>query len=231
MRVLIVDDERHARNRLRRLLSEYPLEIVDEASNGKEALLKISQHNPDFIFLDIQMPGLSGLEVAKSIGLGQQKIIFVTAFDHYALEAFDTNVLDYLVKPIESSRLLQTISKMGLEKEGRLEVQFGKTTRLLNLSEVIMFRAEGPYTLVFLRNDIGLVHETISNLSASLSERSFMKINRGEIINLSEVIQVNRIGDRKYEVFLENVDGPLKISRSLINDFKDRMKEMDATFR
>lgn len=231
MRVLIVDDERHARNRLRRLLSEYPLEIVDEASNGKEALSKISQHNPDFIFLDIQMPGLSGLEVAKSLGLGQQKIIFVTAFDHYALEAFETNVLDYLVKPIESSRLVQTISKMGLEKQSRLEVQFGKSTRLLNLSEIMMFRAEGPYTLVYLRNEIGLVHQTISNLSASISKNLFMKINRGEIINLREVSQVNHIGDRKYEVLIKSIDESLKISRSQINAFKYRMKEIARTSR
>ena len=114
MRTIIVDDERLARNELRRLLDVYPqIEIIDEATNGEEAITKINQLRPELVFLDIQMPGKSGFEVLEALDDSvAPDVIFTTAYDEYALKAFDFDAIDYLLKPIETNRLDQAIKKL-----------------------------------------------------------------------------------------------------------------------
>jgi len=111
-KAILIDDERLARNELRKLLQEYPeIEIVDEAANVDEAVKKIKEHTPDLIFLDIQMPGKTGFDLLNELE-HTPDIIFTTAYDEYALRAFDVNALDYLLKPIEPKRLAEAIHKM-----------------------------------------------------------------------------------------------------------------------
>ena len=115
IKAIIIDDERPARAELRKLLQAYPeIEILDEAQNSKEAIEKIHEYNPDLIFLDIQMPGKNGFELLADL-MSAPKVIFTTAFDEYALKAFEVNALDYLLKPIDSKRLAEAIQKLTLQ--------------------------------------------------------------------------------------------------------------------
>ena len=115
MRALIIDDERLARNELNRLLEKFPeIEVVGEASNGEEAIEKIEELNPDLVFLDIQMPGMTGFEVLEHLHV-VPNVIFVTAYDEYALKAFEVNALDYVLKPVELTRLEKAIEKVFVE--------------------------------------------------------------------------------------------------------------------
>src|ERR687886_1085499 len=112
MRTIIIDDERLARTELRKLLQEFPeIEVIDEAANAEEGIAKIEQHNPDLIFLDIQMPGKTGFDLLAELDRAP-KVIFTTAYDEFALKAFEVNALDYLLKPIEPKRLADAIHKL-----------------------------------------------------------------------------------------------------------------------
>src|SRR5215204_7462375 len=113
MKAILIDDERLARTELRKLLQDFPeIEIVDEASNAEEGLQKIESHNPDLIFLDIQMPGKTGFDLLAELDRAPQ-VIFTTAYDEYALKAFEVNALDYLLKPIEPKRLADAVHKLN----------------------------------------------------------------------------------------------------------------------
>src|ERR1700712_1533057 len=117
MRAVIIDDERLARTELRKLLQDFPeIEVVDEASNAEEGVQKIETHNPDLIFLDIQMPGKTGFEMLQELDAAPA-VIFTTAYDDYALKAFEVNALDYLLKPIEPKRLADALQKLQLEED------------------------------------------------------------------------------------------------------------------
>src|SRR5688500_1445637 len=112
MRAILIDDERLARTELRKLLQDFPeIEVVDEASNADEGLQKIENHNPDLIFLDIQMPGKTGFDMLSELDHAPQ-VIFTTAYDEYALKAFEVNALDYLLKPVEPRRLADAMEKL-----------------------------------------------------------------------------------------------------------------------
>jgi two-component system LytT family response regulator len=130
MKAIIIDDERLARAELRKLLQEFPeIEIVDEAANADEGISKIESHNPDLIFLDIQMPGKTGFDLLAELDRAPQ-VIFTTAYDEYALKAFEVNALDYLLKPIEPKRLADAVHKLhGTEITGlqRITMRFLKT--------------------------------------------------------------------------------------------------------
>src|SRR5919107_1156011 len=116
VRTIIIDDERLARNELKKLLQEFgEIEVIEEASNVNEGLEKIEQHNPDLIFLDIQMPGKTGFDLLEELDRSP-KVIFTTAYDEYALKAFEVNALDYLLKPVEPKRLSDAIQKLHIEE-------------------------------------------------------------------------------------------------------------------
>src|SRR5437764_8925027 len=118
MKAIIIDDERLARTELRKLLQEFPeIEIVDEASNAEEGIQKIDNHNPDLVFLDIQMPGKTGFDMLSELDHAPQ-VIFTTAYDEYALKAFEVNALDYLLKPVEPRRLSDALEKLKKSHSG-----------------------------------------------------------------------------------------------------------------
>jgi two-component system, LytTR family, response regulator len=125
MKAIIIDDERLARTELRKLLQDFPeIEVVDEAANADEGISKIENHNPDIIFLDIQMPGKTGFDLLSELDRAPQ-VIFTTAYDEYALKAFEVNALDYLLKPVEPRRLADTMEKLTKGRQPAMQPRSG----------------------------------------------------------------------------------------------------------
>src|SRR6476646_2237947 len=201
MKAIIIDDERLARTELRKLLQEFPeIEIVDEAANAEEGLQKIESTNPDLIFLDIQMPGKTGFDMLSELDRSPQ-VIFTTAYDEYALKAFEVNALDYLLKPIEPKRLADAIHKLKQAEEKELAAQQafnrglltendqvfvkdGERCWFVKLSEVRLFESVGNYAKVFFGNNNPLILKSLNDLEERLDEKMFFRAKRKHIINL-----------------------------------------------
>ncbi|GAB1347813.1 LytTR family DNA-binding domain-containing protein [Ignavibacteriales bacterium] len=204
MKAIIVDDERLARNELRRLLSEHPeVEILDEAANVDDAVDKIRTHDPDVIFLDIQMPGKTGFDLLEELDRSP-RVIFTTAYDEYAIKAFEFNALDYLLKPIDPARLTEALKKIKLEKkedeeielrlankqlkaEDQVFVKDGDRCWFVKLEEVRLFESEGNYVRLFFRDQKPLILKTLNYLDERLDNRTFFRANRKHIINLKYI--------------------------------------------
>ncbi|GAB1442235.1 LytTR family DNA-binding domain-containing protein [Ignavibacteriales bacterium] len=204
MKAIIVDDERLARNELRRLLAAHPeVEILDEAANVDEALEKIRHHDPDVVFLDIQMPGKTGFDLLEELDRSP-RIIFTTAYDEYAIKAFEFNALDYLLKPIDPARLSEAIKKIVVEKKEDEEIEVnlkGRTLKaddqvfvkdgdrcwFVKLEEVRLFESEGNYVRLFFRDQKPLILKTLNYLDERLDPRTFFRANRKHIINLKYI--------------------------------------------
>jgi len=204
MRTIIVDDERLARNELRRLLEVYPqIEIIDEATNGEEAIVKINQQRPELVFLDIQMPGKSGFEVLEALDDSiAPDVIFTTAYDEYALKAFDFDAIDYLLKPIDTNRLEQALKKLEEdhkeEGEGgpqpkvfteydQVFVKDGNKYYFIKLNTVRLFESIGNYVRIYFENNKPLVLRSLNALEERLDPNIFFRANRKHIINLRMV--------------------------------------------
>lgn len=199
MKAIIVDDERLARTELRRLLAPFKeIEIIAEAVNAKDAAEKITRLNPDLIFLDIQMPGKNGFELLEELESAPE-VIFTTAYDEYALKAFEFNALDYLLKPIEPHRLEDAIkrvtSKTNVEKfvssekqyltsEDQVFVKDGDRCWFVKLSEIRLFESEGNYARLFFGDFKPLILRTLNSLDNRLDPRTFFRANRKHIVNL-----------------------------------------------
>ena len=204
MKAIIIDDERLARAELRKLLQEFPeIEIVDEAANADEGISKIESHNPDLIFLDIQMPGKTGFDLLAELDRAPQ-VIFTTAYDEYALKAFEVNALDYLLKPIEPKRLADAVHKLhGTENNGsatqhyevsenkslltendQVFVKDGERCWFVRLNEIRLFESVGNYAKVFFGPHKPLILKSLNALEERLDEKVFFRANRKHIVNL-----------------------------------------------
>jgi two-component system LytT family response regulator len=188
MRALIVDDERLARVELRRLLAAHPeIEIAGEAASGTVALEVIPQIAPDVLFLDVQMPGLSGFDVLERLEAVPQ-VIFTTAYDAYALRAFEVNALDYLMKPVAPERLAAALARLRPPASAvRLEQVFvrdGDRCWIVRLAEISLFESEGNYTRVHFRGERPLVRRSLTALEQRLDPQAFFRANRAQILNL-----------------------------------------------
>ncbi len=199
MRAIIIDDERLARVELRRLLSPYKeINIVGEAVNVEDAINKISDLKPDLIFLDIQMPGKNGFELLEELD-SVPTVIFTTAYDEYALKAFEYNAMDYLLKPIEPKRLEATIKKIIeinrknitdesehpiLAEDDQVFVKDGERCWFVKLSTVRLFESEGNYVRLYFEDFKPLILRTLNYLDERLDSRTFFRANRKHIINL-----------------------------------------------
>lgn len=206
MKTLVIDDERLARKELISLLSKYPeITIEGECSNGEEALAMIEQVQPDLIFLDVQMPGMSGFDMLDKIE-NVPYVIFVTAYDEYALKAFEVNALDYVLKPVEEDRLAEAVQKvvrakqrddqrLRLSQEGRLGqedqifIKDGEKCWFVALNEVRMFESEGNYVRVYFQNFKPLILKSLNNLEDRL-DHTFFRTNRKFVVNLRWVQSV-----------------------------------------
>jgi len=206
MKTLVIDDERLARKELIGLLAKYPdIAIEGECSNGEEALAMIEQVQPDLIFLDVQMPGMSGFDMLDKLE-NVPYVIFVTAYDEYALKAFEVNALDYVLKPVEEDRLAEAVQKvirakqrddqrLRLSQEGRLGqedqifIKDGEKCWFVPLSEVRMFESEGNYVRVYFQNFKPLILKSLNNLEDRL-DHTFFRTNRKFVVNLRWVQSV-----------------------------------------
>lgn len=238
MRALIVDDERLARKELIKLLEEHPMiEVAGEAVNADEAFQMINELNPDLLFLDIQMPDKTGfqlLEMLDSVPL----VVFTTAYDEFALRAFEVNALDYLLKPIQAERLSEAISKV-LEKEknktssirnddkklglaDQVFVKDGDRCWFVSLSNVRLFESDGNYIKVYFDNNRPMIHKSLNALDEKLDERAFFRASRKHIINLSWVEGIEPWFNGGLMVKLRGGD-KVEVSRRQAAKFKDMM--------
>lgn len=204
MKAIIVDDERLARKELTSLLEHHPeIEIIDEAANADEAIEKIDKQSPDVIFLDIQMPGKTGFELLENLERVPQ-VIFTTAYDEFALKAFDFNALDYLLKPVQADRLSESInkikSKISTKKNGKdkklssddqVFVKDGDKCWFVKLEDVRLFESDGNYIKVYFDKFKPMIHKSLNALDERLDDRSFFRASRKHIINLGWVESID----------------------------------------
>jgi two-component system, LytTR family, response regulator len=238
MRALIVDDERLARKELIKLLEEHPMiEVVGEAMNAEEANQMVNDLNPDLLFLDIQMPGKTGFQLLEELD-AVPLVVFTTAYDEFALKAFEVNALDYLLKPIQAERLAETISKLqekertkttalrGPEKKLGLHdqvfVKDGDRCWFVSLSNVRLFESDGNYIKVYFDNNRPMIHKSLNALDEKLDERAFFRASRKHIVNLSWVEGIEPWFNGGLMVRLKGGD-KVEVSRRQAAKFKDMM--------
>ena len=195
MKAVIIDDERLARTELRRLLAAHPeIEIGGEACNGDEALALIAQTSPDLLLLDVQMPGLTGFDVLERLDEVPQ-VIFTTAYDAYAIKAFEVNALDYLMKPISPARLAAALAKVRPRSApARLErvfVRDGDRCWIVAVPDIFLLESEGNYTRVNFNGQRPLIRRSLNALEAQLDPVLFFRANRQEILNLKWIDKVD----------------------------------------
>lgn len=205
MKALIIDDERLARAELKRLLSPFKeINVVGEAVNADDALEKIQELKPDLLFLDIQMPGKTGFDLLEELD-SVPTVIFVTAYDEYALKAFEYNALDYLLKPIEPKRLEETVNKLiekkrkktisELDKDFLTEgdqvfVKDGEKCWFVKLENVRLFESEGNYVRIYFGENKPLILRTLNYLDERLDDKTFFRANRKHIVNLKWIASI-----------------------------------------
>jgi len=231
MKVLIVDDEPLARIRMRKLLLESGKELeVDEADGADVAFDKIVKNKPFAVFLDIQMPGKGGFELVEDMAKIPKKdipyIIFVTAFDKYAIEAFNNNAIDYLLKPLEQDRLMQTLEKLeDFEKNGsdnlyeklrslivnknekylqRLQVRVGDRTLLINVADIVRFESDEKYTAVYTNDNRYIIDTPIVDLESKLDPEAFIRVHRANLLAVNRISEIRRQFPGKLSVILND---------------------------
>lgn len=214
-RALIIDDENLARSRLRRLLEKNEnIQVVGEAKNGREALEMIEKTEPYVLFLDIKMPGLSGFDMLKKLDRSPY-IIFTTAYDEYALRAFEENAVDYLLKPINSEKLDRAVVKLmkmtshdssqsldlkglldSIERKGqtvrRFSVKLGERFFLVQDTEIVFFHAENKYTFLNTAEKSYIIPFTLKELEAKLNPDKFIRVHRSYIVNIDRISSIHR---------------------------------------
>ena len=203
IKAIIIDDERLARNELKKLLMDFPeIEVVAEGANANEGLEKIETINPDLVFLDIQMPGKTGFDMLAELDKAPH-VIFTTAYDEYALKAFEVNALDYLLKPVEPKRLADAIQKLHIQEEkeqivsngitinremlhedDQVFVKDGERCWFVKLGEIRLFESVGNYAKVFFGPNKPLILKSLNALEERLDEKTFFRANRKHIVNL-----------------------------------------------
>ena len=214
MRVLIVDDETPARNKLRRLLSRVPdIEALAEASDGVDALARIADFRPDAIFLDIEMPELSGLELAASLPEPAPLLVFVTAWDQYAIRAFDTDAIDYLLKPYDETRLQRAMQRLRARFESRastlgsgpvrqLLVTERGGTRVVRIDEIRWIETADNYVALHTAQGSPLLRQTLTNLLDDIGP-DFMRCHRRAAVRLACVERVVPLEKGDCELLLQ----------------------------
>jgi len=230
MRALLIDDERLARAELRRLLAAHPeVEIVGEAVNAADGVQQIAALKPDLIFLDVQMPGGSGFDMLAALE-DAPEVIFTTAFDRYALQAFEVNALDYLQKPIQAARMAAALQRCAMRHERtltyaaptsakKLFIKDGERCWFVALQDIRLFESDGNYTRVYFGEHQPLMLRSLNQLEERLDPQRFFRASRRHIVNLDHVEQVapNEAGglDLKLRDNLE-----LEVSRRRTAQFK-----------
>lgn len=248
MKALIIDDERLARNELKRLLEEFPkVEVIGEAANADEAIPMIEDELPDLIFLDIQMPGKNGFELLESLEGHVPEVIFTTAYDEYALKAFEVNALDYILKPIDNQRLAEAIQRVEEELQqtkkhsgeaktdantltanDQVFVKDGEKCWFVKLGNVRLFESMGNYVRLHFDDQKPMILKSLNSLEDRLDGKVFFRANRKHIINLQFIDKIEPWFSGGLLVTLKGHDKngtieKIEISRRQSIKFKDLM--------
>ncbi|WP_339937651.1 LytTR family DNA-binding domain-containing protein [Undibacterium luofuense] len=245
---ILADDERLMRDQLRsRLAQVWPeLQILDEAKNGEEAVSLTQQHQPDLVFLDIRMPVKTGIEAAKDIGT-QSHIVFITAYDQYAVEAFEHGAVDYVLKPADTERLSKTVERlkarlqtnaappdmsqmisqlakqMGIGKPNYLQwiqASIGQELRLIPVEEILFFQSDEKYTRVQTASYEALIRKPVRDLAEELDPALFWQIHRSTLVNAKAISGVIRDLRGRHLVQVKGSNEKLEVSRSFVHLFK-----------
>ncbi|CCH54079.1 Sensory transduction protein lytT [Fibrisoma limi BUZ 3] len=236
-KVVIIDDEAASRTLIRQYLEAYPqLIVVGEANNGVDAVRQINEFRPDLIFLDIQMPGLTGFDVLKHLDEIPQ-IIFSTAYDQYALQAFDVHAVDYLLKPYTRERFAQAVNRISSSSIQKIQplaesllspstypekilVQTGNRLLAVSVADILRIEAEGDYSNLVTNKGSFLSNYGISSLESKLNPQQFIRVHRSDIINLNFIREIQKYPS-SYDVIMQNGD-VVRVSRS----YMDRIREL-----
>ncbi|HEX4764338.1 MAG TPA: LytTR family DNA-binding domain-containing protein [Usitatibacter sp.] len=241
---VIADDEPLLRAGLRDALGEaWPeLQIVAEAANGAEAVHAVREHQPAFAFLDIEMPVMNGLDAARAIGEAAH-VVFVTAYDRYAVEAFERGAVDYVLKPASAERLAETArrlkARLGMPAPNMesligelarriaappalqwLQASLGNTLKLINVDDVMYFQSDTKYTRVVTKDGEALVKKTLRELISELDPRHFWQVHRGTIVNIRAISTVASDEMGRREISLKGRPETIEVSRTFAHLFK-----------
>jgi len=246
---IIADDERLMRDQLRlRLQQVWPeLEILAEAKNGEEAIAMVAEHRPDFTFLDIRMPGKTGLDAAREIGQASN-IVFITAYDQYAVEAFERGAIDYVLKPADPERLQVTVERLkarlgngavpndmgemlaqlakqiGIEPQKKflqfIQASIGQELRLIPVQEILFFQSDEKYTRVQTARFEALIRKPVRDLADELDPELFWQIHRSTLVNVNAIDGVTRDMRGRHLVMIKGLTEKLEVSRSYVHLFK-----------
>ena len=234
-RAIIVDDEPLARLELKRLLGSYnQILIIDEASSVPSAKKSIELHQPDLLFLDINLGTQSGFDLLEIIEHNFQTI-FVTAYDKYAIRAFENNALDYLLKPVHPERLKESISRLGnpfkneikfnLEPYDKLLVSNHAYSKFISVSSIMYIEAKGDYTCINVIDEYkGIVHQTIKKWTERLPENMFIQVHRSFIVNINLVQQIKKNKTGNFEIILNHSNTIIPISRNHLKKIKSKFR-------
>jgi two-component system response regulator AlgR len=242
MKLLIVDDEAPARDRLRSLLGEIDdCEVIGEAGNGEQALLRCTELQPDIVLLDVRMPGISGIEVARHIDSMQDPpaVIFTTAYDQYAVEAFETEAVAYLLKPVRKEKLAHALRHAARVSPSRLVkvaqtarmehrreqicARLGEQLRLIPLADVYYFLADQKYVTVCHKGGENLIDDSLKALADEF-ESDFVRIHRNALVAEKQISAVERTEDGKYAVRVRECGAVLEVSRRHASELLRRIR-------
>lgn len=229
MRVLIVDDERLARAELRRLLEKHEeIQIVGEARDADEALAQIDKLEPDLLFLDIQMPGRNGFELLEQLERAPL-VIFTTAYDEFALKAFEVNALDYLLKPVAPERLEAALGRAStrtarnvMESAQRIFVKDGERCWFVTVGDIVLLESEGNYTRLYFGDNRPLTPRSLNYLEERLDPAIFFRASRKHILNLQFVENIDQWANGGFLIRLKG-GHQVEMSRRQAQKFKDLM--------
>ena len=242
LRVLIVDDEPPARERLRSMLVEFgDFEVAGEAGHGEQALDMVDRLLPDIVLLDVRMPGVDGLEVARQLAILPEPpaVIFTTAFDQYALQAFDSQAVAYLLKPIRAEKLraamtkaarltrpqLQQVARAAREPAHRshIGVRGRDGLKLIPVEDIMCFCADQKYTTVKHHKGEDLIEDSLKTLEEEFTA-TFVRVHRNALVNTRYLECIARDASGQHYVYLRNLAEPLEVSRRMAGDLKDRFR-------
>lgn len=237
IRILIIDDERYAREELTYLLGKLPnIQVVGEADRGETAILQAIQHQPDVVFLDVEMPNMNGVEVAKALLKLKQvpQIIFATAYPQFAVEAFRINAIDYLLKPYEMDQIVQAmervrnivhpqgpeevssnVRKLAIERDGEFDY--------ITVEDIIYLHTEGKMTRIYTENQQYNVRMTMKNLEQQLNKYHFFRVHRSYLVNLNAVVRLTPWFNGAYQLELKNVQEKIPVSRNYAKELQQQL--------
>lgn len=234
-KTILIDDEPLACYELKRLLASIPeTEVVAEASSVEDARKKIEAYSPDLLFLDIDLGSGTGFDLLEIVPMKFQ-VIFVTAFDSYAIRAFEVNALDYLLKPVHPDRLKAAVARLNekqrpqndvqLKYDDKILIQTGRASHLVDVSNILCIEANGDYTNIYNRNGLkGIMHRSINLWIRSLPADKFIQTHRSYVVNVDYIETINRRSSDLKEILVSGIDFKIPVSRRKYSEFKKKFR-------